>query len=187
MSQPPKGTGTGTNVLTLNYTTVSNSIVTVTIPAVGAYIQGNVIIDPASSFNIGTTQQGNIYNTMYIEGTTTAGFTPATPPITVSSTTLGTLSRLTINGLPASLLQTQLSQFDQSVGAYGQELRNFDRRICLSNSSCHGRSTTTRHAAGIASRVPGHFLPDHQLVIPLVRCMNAVSRLISSSLKRVSS
>ncbi len=111
VSQPPKGTGTGTNVLTLNYTSVSNSIVTVIIPAVGAYIQGNLTIDPTSSFNIGTTVQGNISNTMYIEGTTTAGFSPAAPPITVSSTTQGTLSRLTINGVPASLLQTQLSQF----------------------------------------------------------------------------
>jgi hypothetical protein len=49
---------------------------------------------------------------MYVEGTTTAGFTPATPPINFStSVTQGTLSRLTINGLPASELQTQLSQF----------------------------------------------------------------------------
>ena len=54
VSQPPKGTGTGTNVLTLNYTSVANSIVTVTIPAVGSYIQGNVNVDPTSSFNIGT-------------------------------------------------------------------------------------------------------------------------------------
>jgi hypothetical protein len=117
VSQPPKGTGTGTNVLTLNYTTVSNSIVTVTIPAVGAYIQGDLNIDPTSSFNIGATTQGNIVNTMYIEGTTTAGFTPATPPIVASSTTQGTVSRLTINGAPASLLQTQLSQFDDSSGS----------------------------------------------------------------------
>jgi hypothetical protein len=116
VSQPPKGTGTGTNVLSLNFTSVSNSLVTVSIPPVGAYIQGNVSIDPTSSFNIGTKQQGNINNTMYIEGTTTAGFTPAAPPIVSSSTTQGTLSRLTINGLPASLLQTQLSQFDLSTG-----------------------------------------------------------------------
>jgi hypothetical protein len=115
VSQPPKGTGTGTNVLSLNFTSVSNSIVNVTIPAVGSYIQGDVIIDPASSFNIGTNSQGNIVNTMYVEGTTTAGFTPATPPITTSSATLGTLSRLTINGLPAPLLQTQLSQFVPST------------------------------------------------------------------------
>ena len=111
VSQPPKGTGTGTNVLTLNYTSVANSIVTVNIPAVGAYIQGNVTIDPTSSFNIGVTSQGNIISTMAVEGTTTAGFIPATPPVTFSSTTQGTLSRLTINGLPAPLLQTQLSQF----------------------------------------------------------------------------
>jgi hypothetical protein len=117
VSQPPKGTGTGTNVLTLNYTTISNSIVTVTIPAVGSYIQGDLNVDPSSSFNIGTVAQGNIISTMFVEGTTTAGFTPAIPPISVlSSTTQGTLSRLTINGLPASLLQTELSQFDASNG-----------------------------------------------------------------------
>jgi hypothetical protein len=117
VSQPPKGTGTGTNVLTLNFTTVANSIVSVTIPAVGAYIQGDITIDPASSFNIGTIAQGNIINTMYVEGTTTAGFTPATPPITFSSSTLGTVSRMTINGLPAQSLQTQLSQFENSAGS----------------------------------------------------------------------
>ena len=44
VSQPPKGTGTGTNILSLNFVTVSNSIVSVTIPAVGAYIQGSVIV-----------------------------------------------------------------------------------------------------------------------------------------------
>lgn len=115
VSQPPKGTGTGTNVLSLNFASVSNSIVSVTIPPVGSFIQGNLSVDPTSSFNIGTKQAGNINNTMYIEGTTTAGFTPASPPITVStSITQGTLSRMTINGVPASLLQTQLSQFDSS-------------------------------------------------------------------------
>ena len=40
VSQPPKGTGTGTNVLTLNYTSVANSIVTVTIPAVALTSRG---------------------------------------------------------------------------------------------------------------------------------------------------
>jgi hypothetical protein len=64
VSQPPKGTGTGSNVLSLNFTAVSSSIVTVTIPSVGAYIQGNVAIDPGSVFGIG----GQIYNTMYVEG-----------------------------------------------------------------------------------------------------------------------
>jgi hypothetical protein len=115
VSQPPKGTGTGTNVLTLNYTSVANSIVSVTIPAVGGYVQGNLVTDATSSFNIGTISQGNIRNTMYVAGTVTAGFVPATPPITTASTTVGSLSRLTINGQPASLLQTDLSQFTQSA------------------------------------------------------------------------
>lgn len=65
LSQPPKGTGTGSNVLTLNYTSVSNSIVSVTIPSVGSFIQGSVAISPGSVFGIG----GLIYNTMYVEGT----------------------------------------------------------------------------------------------------------------------
>ncbi len=113
VSQPPKGTGTGTGVLALNYTTVANNTITTVIPAVGAYIQGDVTINPGSSFNIGTVTAGNIYNTMYIEGTTTAGFIPG-PPLTSTSSTLGTLSQLTINGLPAPLLQSQLSQFASS-------------------------------------------------------------------------
>jgi hypothetical protein len=64
VSQPPKGTGTGSNVLSLNYTSVANSIVSVTIPSVGSYIQGNINIGPDSYFVLG----GQIYNTMYVEG-----------------------------------------------------------------------------------------------------------------------
>ncbi len=109
VSQPPKGTGTGTNVLTLNYTSVANSLVTVTIPAVGAYIQGNLTTDSTSSFNIGTVSQGDVFNTLYVAGTVTAGFVPA-----ASTTTLGSLTRLTINGAPAPLLQSRLSQFTAS-------------------------------------------------------------------------
>jgi hypothetical protein len=65
VSQPPKGTGTGSNVLSLNFTSVSSSIITVTIPSVGSFIQGGITINPGSVFSIG----GNIYNTMYTEGT----------------------------------------------------------------------------------------------------------------------
>ncbi|HEX3447386.1 MAG TPA: hypothetical protein VHS97_04000 [Isosphaeraceae bacterium] len=118
VSQPPKGTGTGTNILSLNFVTVSNSIVSVTIPAVGAYIQGSVIVNPGSLFNIG----GNIFNTFYVEGSTTAGFTPSSNPGTPTATnptvvpSLGTLSRLTVeNGTPAPLLQSALSQFGSST------------------------------------------------------------------------
>ena len=62
--------------MTLNYTSVANSIVTVTIPAVGTFIQGNVTTDATSSFNIGTVSEGDIFNTMYVAGTVTAGFAP---------------------------------------------------------------------------------------------------------------
>ncbi len=65
VSQPPKGTGTGSNVLSLNYTSVANGIVSVTIPSVGSFIQGGITINPGSLFTMG----GNIYNTMYSEGT----------------------------------------------------------------------------------------------------------------------
>ena len=50
VAQPPKGTGTGSNILSLNFTSVANSIVTVSIPSVGSYIQGNVIVNPGSLF-----------------------------------------------------------------------------------------------------------------------------------------
>jgi hypothetical protein len=117
VSQPPKGTGTGTNVLTLNFTTVANSIIQVIVPAVGSFIQVDVITDTTSSFNIG----GNIFNTMYVAGTVTAGFKPAiptpaptpTPTPTATPTTAGTLSRLTVeDGSPAPLLQSTLGATD---------------------------------------------------------------------------
>ncbi len=87
VSQPPKGTGTGTNVLTLNFNNITNSLVSVNIPApVGSYIQGNLVIDTAngSAFLIGA----SIFNTMYIEGGVigfsglliNTGGTPTSPP-----------------------------------------------------------------------------------------------------------
>ncbi len=87
VNQPPKGTGTGSNVLTLNFNTLENTTITVSLPpSVGSYIQGNVIIDTASgsAFLIGN----NIFNTMYIEGgiigfsgiRVTNASTPASPP-----------------------------------------------------------------------------------------------------------
>jgi hypothetical protein len=101
--QPPKGTGTGSNVLLLNFNQLTNTTITVTLPpSVGSFIQGNVIIDTASgsSFLIGN----NINNTMYIEG----GFigfsgilvhtasTPSSPPFesTLSSNPTGTVTAL---------------------------------------------------------------------------------------------
>ena len=67
--QPPKGTGSGSNVLTLNFNQLyEHHDRTSTAPprSVGSFIQGNLIIDTAngSSFLIGN----NIINVMYIEG-----------------------------------------------------------------------------------------------------------------------
>jgi hypothetical protein len=65
--QPPKGTGTGSNVLALNFTNVTNSLITVSIPSVGSFIQGNIAIEPGSVFGIGSL----IHNTMYVGGSVT--------------------------------------------------------------------------------------------------------------------
>ncbi len=51
--QPPKGTGTGSNILSVNIPTITNSVTTVTPnPSVSAYIQGDVIIGPGSGFTV---------------------------------------------------------------------------------------------------------------------------------------
>jgi hypothetical protein len=100
VSQPPKGTGTGTNVLSLNFTSVANSIITTVIPAVGSYIQGNVDVSPGSVFSIG----GNIFNAMYVEGLITAGVVPD-----ATSRSGSALTRLLVGGQPATLLATSLA------------------------------------------------------------------------------
>jgi hypothetical protein len=113
--QPPKGTGTGSNILSLNYTSVANSIVTASIPSVGSYIQGNVVVNPGSLFTIG----GNIVNTMFVEGEVEAGFVSVSANITV-----GYLTRIQVfttpiaNPVPpnAILLQHSLSGNPGSAG-----------------------------------------------------------------------
>lgn len=65
VSQPPKGTGTGSNVLLLNFNSLENTITNVNTPtAIGSFIQGNVVINPGSEFLIGA----NTVNPMYVEG-----------------------------------------------------------------------------------------------------------------------
>jgi hypothetical protein len=65
VNQPPKGTGTGTNVLLLNFNSLQNTITAVSTPsAIGTYIQGDVIINAGSEFTVGA----NIVNPMYMEG-----------------------------------------------------------------------------------------------------------------------
>jgi len=65
--QPPKGTGTGSDILALNFTLASGSTITQTIPSVGGAIQGNIAITPGSVFGIGSL----IHNTMYVVGSVT--------------------------------------------------------------------------------------------------------------------
>jgi hypothetical protein len=100
VSQPPKGTGTGTNVLSLNFTSVTNSIITAIIPAVGSFIQGSIDVNPGSVFTIG----GAVFNTMYVEGGITAGLVADTSSVTNSA-----LTRLLVGGVPATKLATSLA------------------------------------------------------------------------------
>jgi hypothetical protein len=65
VSQPPKGTGTGSNVLLLNFNTLVGTTITTALPAsVSTFIQGGIVIGPGSSLTIGR----NIVNGMYVSG-----------------------------------------------------------------------------------------------------------------------
>jgi hypothetical protein len=107
VAQPPKGTGTGSNILSLNYTSVSNSIVSVTIPSVGSYIQGSININPGSVFALGN----QIYNTMYVEGSVN-GYSrlfqhfgtsaQANPPVLTQLPSVNTTTTPTPTSLPPS-------------------------------------------------------------------------------------
>ncbi|MDR3620082.1 MAG: hypothetical protein P4L85_12085 [Paludisphaera borealis] len=60
VSQAPKGTGTGSNVLSLNATVVGTTS-TATFPTVGAYILGSLVIDTSSKFLVGRAVDQVIY------------------------------------------------------------------------------------------------------------------------------
>jgi hypothetical protein len=65
--QPPKGTGTGSNILALNFTVASGQTITTTIPSVGGFVQGNIAITPGSVFGFGS----QIHNTLFVSGSVT--------------------------------------------------------------------------------------------------------------------
>jgi hypothetical protein len=65
--QPPKGTGTGSDILALNFTLAAGSTITTAIPSVGGAIQGNIAINPGSVFAMGSL----IHNTLYVAGSVT--------------------------------------------------------------------------------------------------------------------
>jgi hypothetical protein len=60
--QPPKGTGTGSNVLTLNFNTLGNSVAGNSVPgSVSTFIQGSLNIGAGSAFVIGRAVDYPIY------------------------------------------------------------------------------------------------------------------------------
>ena len=88
--QPPKGTGTGSNVLSLNQPVVGTTS-NITEPSVSTYIQGNLTINDSSQFIVGR----QIDNQMYIGGNLqgvgslvippTTNYIPTTTPVPNSS------------------------------------------------------------------------------------------------------
>ena len=154
LSQPPKGTGTGSNVLTLNFNSLENTTITVSLPpSVGSFIQGNVIIDTAnnSAFLIGN----NIYNTVYIEGGIIgfSGFlihtasTPTNPPFesALPPTTSTTGSWTALQG---------------AAEAADTRKRRIGGRASLGFGRC--TAETTRHAFRRPGRAASRFIPNHR-------------------------
>ncbi len=76
-TQPPKGTATGSNFLSLNQSLVGTGTSTI-VPSLSGYIQGDVIINPGSVLAIGNfanpfdTIFGGIANSSLLSGTTAA-------------------------------------------------------------------------------------------------------------------
>jgi len=62
--QPAKGTGTGSNVLSINLPATTTQVAVAPEEAVSAYIQGNIIIGPGSAFVVGR----NVDQTIYVIG-----------------------------------------------------------------------------------------------------------------------
>ncbi len=64
--QPPKGTGTGSNVLSLNQALIGTTT-NISVPSVGAYIQGGISIGAGSAFVVGR----NVAQTLWVLGDVT--------------------------------------------------------------------------------------------------------------------
>lgn len=72
--QPAKGTSTGSNILSLNQSTIGTGTSELT-PSISAYIQGNVVVGPGSVLNI-TSGVASSSALVAADGTTTAAVTP---------------------------------------------------------------------------------------------------------------
>ncbi|MGO9599531.1 MAG: hypothetical protein ACLP7Q_16200 [Isosphaeraceae bacterium] len=90
--QPPKGTGSGSNVLSLNQPVVGTTSST-TVPSVSAYIQGNISIEPGSAFVVGR----NVDQVFFVIGNITGASRIVIPgshvtPPSATITSLGTIT-----------------------------------------------------------------------------------------------
>ncbi len=93
--QPPKGTGTGSNVLTLFLSTLSSTTtVSATLPPeVSAYLQGTINIAPGSAFVIGRAVDNAIYVIGDINGSSRIVIPKSNvTPITDTVISLGTIT-----------------------------------------------------------------------------------------------
>jgi hypothetical protein len=91
--QPPKGTGTGANVLSLNLSLVGTTFTGTIPPEVSAYIQGNVDIGPGSALVYGR----NVDQAIFVIGNITGASRVVIPHSTVTpvSNTLITVGTVT--------------------------------------------------------------------------------------------
>jgi hypothetical protein len=91
--QPPKGTGSGSNVLTLFLSNIANNVNVTLPPEVATYIQGGLNVGPGSAFVIGRA----VDNPIYIIGNITGASRVVIPksnvnPITNTLISLGSIT-----------------------------------------------------------------------------------------------
>jgi hypothetical protein len=103
LPQPPKGTGTGSNILSLNQSLLGTGTSTV-IPSVSANIQGNFTVGPGSAFFIGS---GVANSSATSTSNTSSSQVGGSPSPFVISGTLSVPSRATIQ-VPNAVLGTSI-------------------------------------------------------------------------------
>lgn len=95
--QPPKGTGTGSNVLSLNVPIVGTQT-TQQLPAVSGYIQGDVVINPGSAFAIGRDVDNMLQVNGSFSGASRFSFVESNVPPDFSTSPPTQLPAVRVNG-----------------------------------------------------------------------------------------
>src|SRR5262249_26317864 len=91
--QPPKGTGSGSNVLTLFLTNITNNVNVTLPPEVATFIQGGLDVEPGSAFVIGRAVDNPIYIIGNINGASRVVIPKSNvSPITNTLISLGTIT-----------------------------------------------------------------------------------------------